>query len=186
MHHRQWCHSHKWNGPIVSVSFIPETIDGYTTSPLYCCVIAVPDVTFTKDTASYIIHLDNGSVETIPADLRQNLVTSASKSSDGNPANPYPSWISHNAHCTREHNSNILKGKFFHIPNNTSEFHSTNRNGILKQRYPLPNFHKIFIFLINLGLICPGWSNATLVPTAYHVSAILTFITLTHAHSNKL
>lgn len=123
-----------------------------------------PDVKFTKETASYIIRLVNGSTKTVPADLMQPLITPSPPSSEDAVASPYHSWVSHNSPCTVEYNGNILKGKSFCLPNDTWEFHSTNGNGILKQRYPLLNFHKAFTSLIDLELIRLAWSSSSLVP----------------------
>ena len=116
--------------------------------PLQGFIVAVPDVKFTDDTATYLVRLDDGSTESVPAALLQHWSAPSIDSSDAATASPYPSWVSHNSHCTMEHNGNILKGKFFHLPDDTWEFHSTNRNGILKQRYPLPNFSRPLLPLL--------------------------------------
>ena len=137
------------------------TLDGF--------VIAVSDMKISDDTATYPIHFEDGTTESVPASLLPKITTF----DDNNITQPsiFPSWIKHGAKCTFEYNNTQLTGVFCHNPDNTWDFHSTNRSGVAKHKYPLPNLNKTFHSLQNLGILRPGWNVAPMVPTAYHVSA---------------
>ncbi len=136
--------------------------------PINGFVTAVPDNKFHNDTGHYTIRLDNGAVESVPASLLPSL-TNFSDSSQ--PSSPFPAWIKHGEKCSMEYNNQQLTGLFHHSSDDTWEFHETNRSGVIKHKYPLPNLRKTYHSLINLGILRPGWTSQSFVPTAYHVSA---------------
>ena len=124
-----------------------NTVDGF--------VIAVPDLKFSDDSATDTVKLEDGTTEAIPASLLPKLAC-IDTDQKVTQTNPFPPWITHGGKCTMEYNNAQLTGIFHHTTDGTWEFHSANRSGVVKHKYPLPNLSKTFHSLQNLGILRPG------------------------------